>query len=742
MFLRQQIAIVVVILQAFHITHCFDVAKYGVFRISSLRSSTSVDDQTYIRNSFEQKLLDRLRRNDTTSPIVAEGYVIAKRSLGKHLVFVDFEIRQDGKPDLCQAMIRKEYFTGEGLGGYRRCLLKGTKLKVVGTASPTRNPGNSVLLLQSIELLGLPRQSQHIHIILNQCMEGMIPMDEVANACNVEKSILVEKLNHIRNSRSNVNDPTDAGTRKAMNTFSKEILFDLPNDPTYPVGVDQKLLSKKGNFLVPEAPKGWLKVPRFVKQKTPPTRRIRKETVQEVLALPFQEEDTISFSGWVQNRRRFTGNITVIALVDNLIPLSEDSSDVLNIDTDRISCLLHPRLTDRADLYQNLLSVGAKVQVEGRLLHDTSLGETILWIHHINLIRSSSRSATIRGLLDMMAERKIDSEEAADALMMPYSEALYVSHTMDATDLQWKANQLAVRLQEASKSRRSRVVSPELLFIMEKYRHCAEMHPPIMTCTLAETALTAARFKIPNAIKAIPMGVPGSNWMAKKKPQLEWMGQQIRSVLASHPDFGKRKLNILDIGGGKGSLANYLGQAMDDVYVHVVDICAGAVANGEAKARRLELPVNFQLADASSSDLDVIKADVVVALHACGHLSDIALAHAVNRDAGFVIVPCCFNSNPHLTIPGPNKTAVHDWLGLPESDWNVLKLLAEVQGDIPFANEAIGILCAVRAEAARSRMLQRGTLKGGKVEIRQFPIEYSTRNTVLVGTCDGRRLSD
>jgi hypothetical protein len=154
------------------------------------------------------------------------------------------------------------------------------------------------------------------------------------------------------------------------------------------------------------------------------------------------------------------------------------------------------------------------------------------------------------------------------------------------------------------------------------------------------------------------------------------------------------------------------------------------------------VPVEFQIADASSSDLDMVEADLVVALHACGHLSDVALAHAINRDAGFVIVPCCFNSNPHLTIPGTSQTAVHDWLGIPASDWTALKLLAEIQGDIPLASEAIRILCAVRAKAVRKKMLQKNPEQDRKIEIRQFPIEYSTRNTVLIGTCGSRRLSN
>ena len=42
--------------------------------------------------SFEQHLFNYLDRNDTTTPIIIEGYVTSKRSLGKKLMFADFQI--------------------------------------------------------------------------------------------------------------------------------------------------------------------------------------------------------------------------------------------------------------------------------------------------------------------------------------------------------------------------------------------------------------------------------------------------------------------------------------------------------------------------------------------------------------------------------------------------------------------------------------------------------------------------
>jgi SAM-dependent methyltransferase len=228
------------------------------------------------------------------------------------------------------------------------------------------------------------------------------------------------------------------------------------------------------------------------------------------------------------------------------------------------------------------------------------------------------------------------------------------------------------------------------------------------------------------------------------------MCDQIQKLVQEHPAYGKRKLSILDIGGGKGLLAHFLGQSIDNVEIHVVDISAGAIANGLKKTQRMQnwtsafalSPVTFQVADASESVLKESKADLVVSLHGCGHLSDIALAHALHRRASFVIAPCCFRSNSHLKIPTDSngkeaRVPVHEWLGIPEEDWSKLKLLAEVQGDIASANLGMTIINSLRTKAMNNklRILENNehTQTSGKIEMLSFPVEYSTRNIVLVG---------
>jgi len=659
---------------------------------------------------FSDTLKDRVHRNDTSS-LIFEGYVTSKRSLGKNLIFADFETEEK---DLCQAMIRQEFFTGENYEGYRKSLLKGTKMKINGIASPTRNPGNAVLLVNSIEILSLPRQHQHIQILLNLVREGKIPAREIASACS--ETTPEELLKQMQ-------PPTNGkvSEKQWIKGLAKNILECLPNDQHYPEAANQKLISKNGGFIKPVAPTCWQDIPDSILLPIDlPSNEV--ENIKDVTNFR-PDRSRISVSGWVQNRRRFQNNITLIQLVDNLDVVSIKSGDVRDASFSRLPCLLHPQLLneDTPGIYSNLMATGTKVWVEGQLIADKELGESVLWITSMRLMQSSSKSVTVRYLLELLYGQQFDPEEAAEALLMPYQDVLKFLRESDATERRWKAEEISVKLQ--SLQSHPSAVKPELLQIMKKYEHLSKVHSVIPTATI-ELAKN----------QQLVRGLSGSNWASKKRPQLEWMQQQIRSVLESHPDFGTRKLSILDIGGGKGSLANFLGGSIKDVEIQVVDISAGAVKNGAMKAKRLNVPVNYQVADASSVELEV-SADVVVALHACGHLSDVALAHAVHCGAGFVICPCCFNSNPYLRVPSSSSMlTVSEWLGLPEEDWSALKLLAEVQGDIPLASKATGVICAVRAKAVEEKRLDFfGTKKA--VEIRSFPIQYSTRNTVLVGMC-------
>ena len=163
--------------------------------------------------------------------------------------------------------------------------------------------------------------------------------------------------------------------------------------------------------------------------------------------------------------------------------------------------------------------------------------------------------------------------------------------------------------------------------------------------------------------------------------------------------------------------------------------------------------VRYEAGDASALDVSgkggegTAAADVVVALHACGVLSDVALGHACAAGAAFVVCPCCFRSNPHLRVPLPGRggggggrgVTPEEWLGVDSGAYGDLTGLAEVQGDAGLQRGAMHAVCALRAEAVGREWRGRGRHPGARVEtsIRTFPVGLSTRNLCLVGRFGG-----
>ena len=150
------------------------------------------------------------------------------------------------------------------------------------------------------------------------------------------------------------------------------------------------------------------------------------------------------------------------------------------------------------------------------------------------------------------------------------------------------------------------------------------------------------------------------------------------------------------------------------------------------RSKRLQLPVKYTVGDASHANFqgDI---DIVVALHACGALTDVAMGHAAASSAAFVICPCCFKSNPLLRVLSssagqPTRKSVEEWLAVDPIHYDLLKDIAEIQGDISLANEAVHSICALRASAIEQQSENRL-----EVSIKSFPVAYSCRNFCLVG---------
>ena len=217
------------------------------------------------------------------------------------------------------------------------------------------------------------------------------------------------------------------------------------------------------------------------------------------------------------------------------------------------------------------------------------------------------------------------------------------------------------------------------------------------------------------AAGVLSLGQDGSFWQRSKRPQLIFMADTVERLLRSHPKWearaktegrtegdtrgggvkkagrggSKAMFHLLDIGGSKGLLSQYLAERFgpEVLQVTVVDIdpesieaaavragrrgglsnlsfIAGDASEVLAKARRGERRGGEKGTGVGGNEEAVICAgtvslgpvDIVVGLHACGGLSDFSMAHAIAQGAAFAVCTCCYMSNPHIEVPCSTAT--------------------------------------------------------------------------------------
>ena len=410
----------------------------------------------------------------------------------------------------------------------------------------------------------------------------------------------------------------------------------------------------------------------------------------------------VTVTGTILNRRRFLGNVTEIHLKD------ETSGD-------GTTSVLHPRILQNidAEVLSHIFAPESLVRLVG-IRSDNGT----LWVIHGHLLRSSWRPATVRYIIEAVKQGKFNTSEASFALNVTYADITHISDGMSAPERRWKASEISFRLQNSSPLG----VDSETEALCRKYENLRRMFP---IRSVNDLPLTEVKYQ------------ESSRFSIKKDPQLQYFSREVKQLVEAHPSYGcNPKIQILDIGGGKGLLANRLLQIIggDYVEVHVVDIAAGAIKNGMMRSKRQGFSVNYTLADASTFNLPG-KIDIIVALHACGGLSDVALGLAVYHNASFVICPCCFCSNRELRVRDQRKLlGISDWLKIPHTDLYSLNLLAEKQGDSHMSNVGMHTVCALRSEA-----VERRSMSSIEVKLKSFPVAYSTRNVFLVGTKGGNK---
>jgi 2-polyprenyl-3-methyl-5-hydroxy-6-metoxy-1,4-benzoquinol methylase len=670
-----------------------------------------------------------VQRNDTV-PVLVDGTITAIRLFGPSFGFIDVHVNEADV--VVQLMFKRQEYHGD-MGGLLEGLNLGMPIRVVGVASTTRNPGEGVVLVRFCEIRGLPPNPQHVRKLLRLISQDKLHVDQLESAANMTSEELKECI-HVAS--------------KGVGDFTALAKKLLSWSSTKQSSVTRVASDSNGDRSFPPVPQQLLKPPSLVHDyMDSPDEMVMIDSISELYRQGDQElEGNRPIASlvrlqhaWVQNRRRFRDSVTVVKVSDAFMATPIDGEvDLSSNQTTRCSCILHPdvlRADEASNVYANLLCAGSRVMLKGYVEHEKGTDTPILWVTNVQLLRCSWRPMVIRYLMELLVRNEFDMEEAADALDIDLLQAAELSQ-LDLTERQWKANEISRKLQNSQT--RMANVSEEMMRVLESFEGLRMAFPKQVQDEYATSeSLNNADYQGDNLLAT---NSEGTWWERKKRPQLEFMGRQVQSVVHSHPEFGKRKLRILDVGGGKGVLAHYLAQLLGDtVQVQVIDIARGAIKNGMMRSKRLALasPVEFFVGDASQFENGAM-VDVVVALHACGSLSDVALGHAVNHGAGFVICPCCFRSNPHLRVPVQHDGSIrqfqspHEWLYVDTNDLDTIKRISEVQGDERLASEGQHALCAIRAEAVQRRS-EESYKDDLEVKIKTFSASYSTRNFCLVG---------
>jgi hypothetical protein len=215
----------------------------------------------------------------------------------------------------------------------------------------------------------------------------------------------------------------------------------------------------------------------------------------------------------------------------------------------------------------------------------------------------------------------------------------------------------------------------------------------------------------------------------KKQPQVQWMVSRIQKLCNQPPR------HIVDVGGGRGDLATGCATTFPDAIITVVDKNAVSLKAGRdysSQVLGVSRTIHFVEADflAFMTNTEnylpehLPKVDLVVGLHACGDLSDLALAFARKVDAPFLICPCCYNKRlvPNYDPPW------HQMLG---NKLSPTQRLAEsqIRSD---SFRAMKIINSLRLQSYADEQ-QRRTPQEPKCCLETYPSEYSLRNIVLVG---------
>lgn len=599
-----------------------------------------------------------------------EGFVSKRRAIGKSLVFLDiipselpqiethqnmntFIVEDIASIKPVQALMRRDVWkaintnttcTQSHYDVYQKIIQPGVYCSLTGEAGPSRLPNEALLFCHSASYKLPNNNPQHLRNVVRFARDGLLDLDE---ACAALPCISKEELHEMliftdengQHNKTNGECAAEILSRfpinflknpsKLMGNSNSAKVALLPPVPDHykpPLGLSFESLGSSGNG------------------------EFRIGQLLEKLQHKVDQIEQYTFSGWVQNRRRFQDSVTVVEVVQRFsssteimermtdIDMTKQSSNFSRAWSERIHVVIDPNSIGDikgAEMYGNILATGSRVLILGHVTSRKDSKMTICWASSCQLLHSSWKLNAVRLTLELLHMNKIDVCEAADALQLDggYAQAEEIANGSTTSEYrQWLAAEISRSLQ-GEHSRHGKITA-KMTRSLEMFGVLRDKFP--IEPVGIEQSDSTNRLHSNSSSHVVN---PVSRWERAKKPQLKWMISQISDVLESHPEFGQRTLKVCDIGGGKGLLSNLMAETFGDkVEVKVVDISRAAINNGAMKARRRGIQnVSFESQDASA--FNAMGFDVVIALHACGALSDVALGHAVSNGAVFVICP-------------------------------------------------------------------------------------------------------
>ena len=464
-------------------------------------------------DSANDALCNLLNNDETRTQVILEGLVTKRRAIGRHLVFLDVlpldlpnvhehnAKKVDDDIDLIemtpiQAIMRRDVWndtdsnkncTTPSYDVYHKIIQPGVHVALTGYAGPSRIANEAVLFSQSARYLLGNDNPQHLRNVLRFAKDGELSINEVIDALPcIGREELSNMLGLLGNDQVN-------------NTFREmaaEILSRFPNNflrnPSQMMGSTNAQKVR----LLPPAPTEYVDVPSFCLDHD----AVEEDTISSIADVIREKNQMqpntykqFTLSGWVQNRRRYQGRISVVELVDQFLSLAslsfeengsldddggKDSdsttSDFLSTHMkarnsklnglwkERIYAVLHPdglqmsnddsdgitamSNIELSEIFGNVQCSGARVSLVGYLHSDSAT----FWVTNCRLLRSSWWPSTVRLILDLLHQQKLGVEEAAKALELPggYSLADDIAKgATSVTERQWMAAEITQSLQ-------------------------------------------------------------------------------------------------------------------------------------------------------------------------------------------------------------------------------------------------------------------------------------------------------